>query len=44
MIRLAIDEARKSETHGFERRPRCDRARQLKRLLIIPKRRIPMDK
>jgi hypothetical protein len=42
--RLAIDDARKSEAHGFERSVRCDRARQLRRLPTVPKIRIAIDR
>ncbi len=43
VIRLAIDDARKSEAHGFERIVGCDKARQFRRFPIAPKRRIGIE-
>jgi len=41
---LAIDEIRKRKVHGFDRSDGCDNTKQLRRLPIVPKSRIRIEK
>jgi hypothetical protein len=43
-IRLAIDDIRNKNEHGFVRSGRCDKTRQLRRLPSIPKIKINIEK
>jgi hypothetical protein len=43
-LRWAIDETRKNNAHGFDRRAGCDKTNKLRTLPIVPKIKIKIAK